>query len=320
VPVFAASGERIVVAQSVARQSTAQLEWFDRDGRADHAIQQPAGVEYINPAISPTGDRVAANRMDPATGNWDVWIIDNARGIQSRVTLHPAKDIDPIWSPDGKDIVFGSNRGGRAALYRKTVDSSEPERLIAELDGYRGLVPTDWSPDGRFILFSPAGASLIEMSVWVLTIDGSTAPIPLLNSRDFVQYGARFSPDGKWYAYSSAESGAFEVYIRPFMRAGPKIQVSRGGGVHPRWLSGGHQLAYWIPDRGIAVADVAMRDTTVNVGAPMIAVSAPVLTAVDFRSHYDAARDGRRFLLRRPTGAPGPALTVMLNWTGQTKN
>ena len=133
-PVFSASGPRVLTARTAGLESGAQLEWFDRAGRSAGAIPQPRGVEYINPALSTKDDRVAVNRMDPETGNWDVWIIDNARGIQSRVTLDPAQDSDAIWSPDGKDIVFGSTRSGHAALYRKTVDSSEPEQLLAEMD------------------------------------------------------------------------------------------------------------------------------------------------------------------------------------------
>ena len=320
IPVFSASGQRVLTAKTAGAESSAKLEWFDRDGRSVGAIPQPRGVEYINPALSTKHDRVAVNRMDPETGNWDIWIIDNTRGIHSRVTLDPAQDSDAIWSPDGKDLVFGSTRRGHAALYRKTVDSSEPEQLLAEMDGFRGMIPTDWSPDGRFILFSPSTASGIASSVWVLPVGSPASPAPLLQEAGFVQYGARFSPDGKWFAYGSGESGSFEVYVRPFMRAGPKIQVSKGGGTHPRWTRNGRELAYLVPNGGIAVTDVALEETSVRVGAPTIVVSTPLLLAIDFRTHYDVTSDGQRFLLRRPTGAASPTLTVMLNWAARLKD
>ena len=319
-PVFSASGTRVLTARTTGLESGAQLEWFDRAGRSTGAIAQPPGVEYINPAHSTRDDRVAVNRMDPDTGNWDIWIVDNARGIQSRVTLDPAQDSDAIWSPDGKDIVFGSTRTGRAALYRKTVDSSEPEQLLAEMDGFRGMVATDWSPDGRHILFSPYRASGIADTVWVLPVGAPSTPTPLLAEPGFVQYGARFSPDGKWFAYSSGESGTFEVYVRPFMRAGPKIQVSKGGGTHPRWTKNGHELVYVVPAGGVAACGVTLEENAVRVGASTIVVSSPVLAAVDFRTHYDVSPDGQRFLLRRPTAAARPALTVMLNWAARFKD
>ena len=319
-PVFSASGTRVLTARTTGSDSAARLEWFDRAGRSTGTIAQPPGVEYINPALSPRDDRVAVNRMDPDTGNWDIWIVDNARGIQSRVTLDPAQDSDAIWSPDGKDIVFGSARNGRAALYRKTVDSSEPEQLLVEMDRFRGMVPTDWSPDGRHILFSPYHASGVASTVWVLPVGAGANPTPLLSEPGFVQYGARFSPDGKWFAYSSAESGTFEVYVRPFMRAGPKVQVSKGGGTHPRWTRNGRELVYVVAGSGVAASEVTLEENAVRVGTPTIVVSTPVLEAIDFRTHYDVSPDGQRFLLRRPTAAARPALTVMLNWATRVKD
>jgi serine/threonine protein kinase/Tol biopolymer transport system component len=319
-PVFSASGTRVLTARTTGIDSGARLEWFDRGGRSIGAIAQPPGVEYINPAHSPRDDRVAVNRMDPETGNWDIWIIDKARGIQSRVTLDAAQDSDAVWSPDGKEIVFGSTRGGHAALYRKTVDSSEREQVLAEMDGFRGIVPTDWSPDRRHILFSPYHASGVAGTVWVLAVGAGATATPLLAEPGFVQYGARFSPDGKWFAYSSAESGTFEVYVRPFMRAGPKIQVSKGGGTHPRWTRNGRELVYGVAGTGVAAAEVTLEDNAVRVGAPRIVVSSPVLEAIDFRTHYDVSPDGQRFLLRRPTAAARPALTVMLNWAPRLKD
>ena len=318
-PVFSASGPRVFTAKTVGSESGAQLEWFDRGGHSVGAIKQPRGVEYINPALSTKDDRVAVNRMDPETGNWDIWILDNTRGIESRVTLDPAQDSDAIWSPDGKDVVFGSTRRGHGALYRKAVDSTEPEQLLAEMEGFRGMIPTDWSPDGRFILFSPSTASGVASSVWVLPVGPQGRPAPLLQGSGFVQYGARFSPDGKWFAYASGESGNFEVYVQPFMRAGPKIQVSKGGGTHPRWTRNGRELVYLVPGGGIAVTDVALDEKAVRVGAPTVVVSTPVLEATDFRTHYDVTLDGQRFLVRRPTGAGSPALTVMMNWASGLK-
>ena len=316
---FSASTTGVLAVTKTRGGIAGQLTWFDRAGKASSSIEQPPGVEYLNPAISPDGSRMAANRMDPVTGNWDIWVLDVARNIASRLTSDPASDGDPVWSSDGKEIVFASNRGGEFGVYRKAVDGSGSEERLATIDGrFTGLALSDWSPDGRYVLYNVGTSPVHQWDLWALPLFGDRRPFPVMPG-GFSPPGARFSPDGKWIAYSSLETGWYEVYVQRFMAAGDKKQVSRGSGAHPRWTSDGRELMYWDAPRGVESVDIDIYGTSLRVGAPKTLISTPILPLIDGRPHYDVTRDGRRFLLRRPAGAQRPAITVMVNWTEKLK-
>jgi len=293
--------------------SAGQLTWFDSAGHVSSAIEQPQGGEYINPAISPGGDLVAANRQDPQTGNWDLWIQDVARQVWSRFTSDPAQDSDAVWSRDGKQIAFASNRGGRFGLYRKAADGSGSEEPITMFDGpVVDLLPTDWSVDGRFVLYNISTQLHPGWAVWKAAVGGGATPVPILQDA-FNFYGGRLSPDDRWIAYSSFESGGPEVYVQRFT-GGDKKQVSRGGGAHPRWTADGRSLVYWKDRGGIAGVDVETAGSSLRIGPLKTLIATPVLGLFDSRPHYDARRDGRGLLLRQPAGNKPPAITVMVNW------
>ncbi len=171
-----------------------QLTWFDRSGRAQSSIKPSAGGEYLNPAISPAGDAVAVNRMDPQTGNWDIWIVDAARGTATNLTSDNAIESDAVWSPDGKDVVFTSNIGGQLGLYRQSISTAGPAEPLYVAKGAGTLAASDWTPDLKSILFYQSGVD--PWSIWVLPLSGDRKPTRLIGG-----YSPRLSPDGQWMAY-----------------------------------------------------------------------------------------------------------------------
>ena len=295
--------------------SVGRLTWFDRTGLSSGSLPQPPDGEYLNPAVSPAGDRVAVNLMDPVTGNWDIWIVDVARGVPERFTSDPANDSDPIWSSDGKEIVFASDRGGQMGLYRKGAGGSDAESLVAIVDGARLLVPSDWSRDGKYILYDRERGG---RSVWALPLFGDRKPVQVIDGQ-FFPYSAHLSPDGQWLAYASLDTGRYEVYVRRFPGPGQKQQISSDGGAHPRWTADGRELVYWAVPRGIEAVSFEATGSTFRVGPRRTLVQPAVLSLIDARTHYDIARDGKRLLLRQPAGPQEAGLSVILNWTAKLK-
>jgi Tol biopolymer transport system component len=283
-----------------------QLTWFDRGGRAEGSIKASDEGEYLNPAISPTGDRVAVNRMDRQTGNWDIWIVDAARGAPSKLTSDSAVDSDAIWSADGTEVVFSSTRDGQQGLYRQSIDGAGSAVPIYFSKSGATLIAHDWTRDGKFIVFTESGSS-----IGVLPLASDRKPTALLTG-----FAPRVSPDGQWIAYASPEAGTLEVYVQRFPTLGSKQRISESGGTHPRWISEGRELAYWAIPAGLNVVNI-IRGAA--VGETRAIIRAPIPALIDNRTHFDVARDGRRFLARQPAGPPGPGVRVILNWTGRLK-
>ena len=310
-PAFSASNNGVLAFVPIRAGNAGQLTWFDRTGRTLGSIQRPPGDEYLNPSISPGGDQVAVNRMDPGSGNWDIWTVDLARDVASRVTVDPAQDTDPVWSPDGKVIAFASLRGPKPGLYRTSLGSGTAELLLALADPFGLVLPTDWSQDGRFLLYQVQDSSNPRWSIWLLPLSGDRTPMVLL-SNEFTNYGAHLSPDGNWIAYNSTESGTYDVYVQRFQSPGPKMRIARG--VHPRWNQNGREIVFWSEPGGLTSVELEPSASGVRVGIPKPLISAKIPTLLDARPHYDFTRDGERFLIRQPAGLSGSTASVIVNW------
>jgi eukaryotic-like serine/threonine-protein kinase len=299
-----------------------QLTWFDRQGKV-LGVMGDLGV-YRSLALSPDGKNVAFERNDPQTQNRDIWLYEIARGVTTRFTFDPAWDSNPVWSPDGSRIAFTSQRLGAFNLYEKTSNlAGEDELLFKSNDG---KVPSSWSRDGRFLMYYN---NTPPAHVWALPLGGVEAdrkPIPIAVSQ-FNEAIGRFSPDGRWVAYNSNESGRDEIYVRPFdisSAAGSpaaggtpvtgKWMVSKGGGGTPLWRADGKELFYLSAD-GTAMAVDVSTTGVFQAGIPKPLFKVP--TGVIF---WDVTPDGKRFLLPAPSAAsPAAALTVVLNWEALLK-
>jgi Tol biopolymer transport system component len=213
-------------------QNNPQMFWRDAAGKVIGEPLEPNN--YATPAVSPDGGRVAF-RLTDAQGNADIWVRDLTRGNNTRLTFHPGPDFDPVWPPDGKKIAFAGQRDGRLDLYEKNADGSGEERLLLKSD--QDKTPTSWSRDGKFILFGSSDPKTQE-DLWVLPLDGSNVgslkPFVFLKT-EFLEAAGQVSPDGRWVAYMSDQSGTYQVYVRPFSgEAAPATAVSGAQWMSPR--------------------------------------------------------------------------------------
>jgi eukaryotic-like serine/threonine-protein kinase len=293
-----------------------QPTWFDRQGKVTGTFGQPGPDQGLS--LSPDATRaVGRDALQAASG--DIWLLDFARGVRTRLTFHQSVGSFPIWSPDGNRIAFA---GGTTldTLYEKSASGAGEEKELLKKPG-DVLLPTSWSRDGRFLLYNTNNASGNLADLWLLPLEGDRKPLKLLGS-PFSEGQARFSPDMRWIAYASTESGRSEIYVRPFVAAGPsgpalgegKWQISKDGGTWPKWRGDGKELFFRNSASPMAV-DVSANGAAFQAGVPTRLFAAPGNT------DWDVTADGKRFLIvtspqQRNTQTP---LTVVLNWQADLK-
>src|SRR5262249_2905238 len=312
---FSASSTGRVVFRST--ESRRQFTWFDRAGAVIRVVGDIDSRDALNPALSPDGQQLAYNRRIDT--NTDVWVLDMALGSKRPLTNYPGLDHQPVWSPDGRRVVFSSIRKPAGYdLYEISVDAAEKDTLVkAEPPGYK--VATDWSRDD-FVLYRTLNNET-GYDVWAMPMRGDRKAFRVLgtaaNERD-----AQFSPDGKWIAYQSDTSGPYEIYIQAFPKAtkvfGP---VSQGGGAQPRWRSDGKELYYISADRHLTAVtvttDAAAGTANYQPPSPLFVAPVPIVSS---RQQYVVAKDGQRFLLNAELDRDRPyPMTLILNWKGVTK-
>ena len=295
-----------------------RIVWVSRDGRPLGEAVPPDRFGSL--ALSPDDQQIAFERTvrdtRGATAKPDIWLwtINNKR--MTKLTFGTEGDRYPIWSPDNRRIAFTSNRSGGVEIYRKDASGTgEDERLT---DSPSGKITLDWSRNGRYILYREVSQQT-GMDLWALPMDGPTAlrPFPVLNG-PFNEGSGHVSPDGKWLAYNSNETGVSQIYVRAFPQpassAGQKWQISQNGGLEMRWRGDGREL-YWVtPDGRIWAADIETRSGRVQSGNPRELFTAPIYTAT--AGSFDVTRDGQRFLLLLfASQAEGSIrLNVVSNW------
>jgi Tol biopolymer transport system component len=284
-----------------------RLVWVDRNGKETPALD--AAAEYHDTWFSPDHTRLVYD-MSGDAGKNDVWIRDLSRGVSSRFTFGPSTNVDAIWSPDGRQIVYTSREKGPGDLLIKDASGTkDPEPLLVNQDE---KYVSDWSPDGKYLLVTWRGKAGGGWNISALSMTGDHRLIPLVKTQ-FAELWATFSPDGKYIAYQSNESGRSEIYVQEFPEPRNKWQVSTSGGVEPFWRADGKEMFYRWNRQIIGVP--------VQIGATFVAgTPAPILetrfSGTVARGLYRPSPDGQKFLVLEPrtTQADTPA-SVVLNWT-----
>ena len=285
-----------------------QLTWYGRDGKSLGILGQPG--QYDDLAISPDGKRVALRATGGTTGG-NVWQVEIARGIATLVTFNGRVPYGPIWSPDSQRIVY--EQGSPPNLFSQNANGSGLEERLAESND--GQNPQDWSLDGKFLLYvmtSNDVASKRQPGLWLLPM-ADRQPVPFLTT-PFSEGRGKFSPDGRWIAYTSDESGRNEIYVKAFSSGGFKGQVSNKGGDFVRWRRDGKELFYLAPDRKLMSVAVRAGSGTLEFSAPNALFTIPPSSGPAQYS-YDVMPDGQRFLELAPAEeTEAPSMTVVLNW------
>ena len=298
------------------READQQLTWFDRMGKTLGTVG-PIG-QYSAPRLSPDGQHLAIGRTNPQSQLGDIHLFDLAGGAGTPFTFDPANDEIPIWSSDGSRIVWGSRREGRTHLFQKAASGVGQDEVLLRSAYYKSTC--DWSTDGRFILYQELNPQT-SVDLWVLPMEGERKPWPWLNT-PANETAARFSPDGKWIAYQSNESGHNEIYLQAFVPGAPasggKRQLSTNGGINPSWRRDGRELYYVADDGKLMVVEITP-GAGLKAGSPK-ELFAPSGYRVNADVGYTLTGDGQRFLfVTSAEDASVPPFTVVLNWMAEMK-
>jgi eukaryotic-like serine/threonine-protein kinase len=289
-----------------------ELVWVDRGGRT---LDKPGPKGVFNSlSLSPDATSVVYDQAEPRNRTLDVWRLDFARGIPSRLTFHPSHDMFPVWSPDGTRIAFSSVREPPPQLYELNADSSGTERLLLRTNLPK--TASGWSSDGSLLLYDSIDPQT-GGDIWALPLVGKPEPYAIIRTGADEHYGT-LSADGRWLAYISNETGAYEVYVQSFPATGFKRQVSTQGGFEPQWRRDGKELFYMAPNQTLMAVGVKSNPTTLEVSPPK-ALFASRIKWMEIQAvahHYAPAPDGQRFLISSATDeARSVPVTIVLNWS-----
>jgi len=289
-----------------------QMTWYDRSGKDVGKAGDP--VAAIDVSISPDGRSAVLGQF--INQNIDVWLLELGRGVLSRFTFDSAVDTWPVWSPDSRRIAYESNRMGSYDIYEKPTIGPGSDELLVGSDAGRDKNPTDWSRDGHFLLYTNIDPKTGE-DIWAVPLEKDRTPRPLVQTK-FDENLGQFSPDGKWIAYESNESGRYEIYVQPFPGPGGKVQVSKNGGAQVRWRRDGKELFYIAFDNQLMAVPIQFASTeqTINAGTPIPLFTTRVGGAVSSpnKQQYDVSLDGQRFLMNTIIDEAAAPITVILNW------
>ncbi len=294
------------------RASQSQLTWVDPEGKKLSTVGDPGYLS--SPYLSPDGRYAMVNVLPPGQKNQKLWLYDLNQGTATPFTFGEGDDLYPTWSPDGQQVAFSSNRGGNQEdMYVKPVGGGSSEQKVLGDEGNKE--PDRWSADGRYILFDYTSKKTKATDIWALPMFGDRKPFPVVQGPEVDYYGM-FSPDGKWVAYASDESGRSEIYVVPFPGPGGKWQVSTGGGLQPFWPPG-KELVYFTVDFKFVAVEYAAQGPNFTLGK-----SRQIFGGRSFGSPsgLDVNRNDKRWLMAMPVAEPNASpLILTTNWTAALK-
>ncbi len=318
---FSPSTDGKLVYANAGRIRSEQITLFDREGKILDTVGQPASFGGLT--ISPDGSKAVADAID-ARGQISLWTIDLSRRTTTRLTFDSFDSTNPIWSPDGSKIIFNSNQNGAYDLYEKPSDGAGGETLL--LRSASNKAPCAMTRDGHFLIYEAQDPATTKFDLWVLPLGGAKQPYPL-HKTQANEGDARLSPNDRWVAYVSDQSGRDEIYVRPFSPGsngaaasveGAQWQVSYGGGQVPTWNKDGKELYYVTLDGRVMEVDVTT-EPVFQAGAPKFLIQPP-LHAASLSPGYTV--DGKRFVFLAPAEQSGQvqsAFNVVLNWQAALK-
>jgi serine/threonine protein kinase/Tol biopolymer transport system component len=310
---FSVSDNGVLVFDARVNRRRRQYLWMERRGQLIKMLDVDAGIYQHR--LSPDEKRFIADRLDSQASTFDLWLYDVSGSNPQRFTFEPAIDFFPVWSPDGKRIVWASTREVIPNLYQKAASGAGEETPLLKSD-YNKL-PTDWSLDGRFIIYREVNPKT-KYDLWVLPMTESGDAFPVARTEANETAGA-LSPDGRWLAYASDLSGRYEVYVQSFPGGGGKRQVSTGGGNNPRWRRDGRELFYYAGDGKLMTVPVSSSESF-EMGAPVSLFEFRDGTLGGTTTPYAVTADGQRFLINAVVEPePKAPLTVVVNWAAGMK-
>jgi serine/threonine protein kinase len=311
---FSASNTGTLIYQSGDTSGGWNLVWWGRDGKQISSI--PQSDRYFGPRLSPDGTKVAVEIFAGAQGIGDIWIFDLTRGTSTRLTFGPYSQGNPVWSADGKTIFYSSGAGA-PYIVAKAADGSTPERIVLESKDTREF-PASCSPDGRYLVYErriPQNETGFHL--WALPLFGDGKPFPIVQST-FEERYPEVSPDGKWMAYQSNESGRWEIYITAFPGGGAKWQVSGVGGASAKWRKDSKEIFYLDLSDNLVAVDVNASGSSVQLGTPHTLFQA--IGVQREYGPYEVSADGKRFLLNSGNlNKSSDPFTLVQNWPSELK-
>ncbi len=298
------------VARVAASLANTELRWMDRSGRETGSIPVPPGrYQYL--ALSPSGDRLVMAKLTSASQS-DLWMMDLSRALMTRFTFGTSGQVEnPVWSPDGKWVAYNAQRNGRLDLFRKLASGGADEEPVYASDVLIKNL-SHWSSDGRSLVFDQPDPKT-GWDVWTVPVEGDHTPVPVLHSR-FNEKSGEISPDGRWIAYHTDESGRPEVCVQSYPSTGSKYQVSTNGGANPSWSKDGREIVFGSLD-GVGMSAQVLPGTEFHTGTPraLFRLRSDVVS-------FTASADMQRVLISVPAGRGEPtAIEVELNWTAALK-